>query len=143
MPNIFDGLDLWVVAYAAGMALLASLVTTARARQAQRLSGLPLSGWWTTLPDTAAGCVVGTFAALGGPHFLAALNNFTGITFLAAFGGISGPRVWDWLSSEAGVRKVTGLLLQAASGSLAKLAAAQAAPKERDNNGSNQNPPSP
>lgn len=145
--NIFAGLDLWVVLYAAAMALVASLLTTSRMRNAQRLRGLPLSSWWTTLPDTGAGAFVGTLAAVAVPKFVPAFDNFTGVSLLAAGGGILGPKFWDLVSSDNALKSILVALAQAATGPLGKLvasAAAQQQPKkDGDTDGSNQAPPTP
>ncbi len=142
--NIFTGLDLWVVLYAAAMALVASLLTTSRARNVQRLRGLPLSSWWTTLPDTGAGALVGTLAAVGVPRLIPALDNFTGVSLLAAGGGILGPKFWDLVSSDNALKSILLALAQAISGPLGKLvasASAQQPKKDGDTDGSNQAPP--
>ena len=98
--NIFQGLDLWVVLYAAGMAFIASGLTTWRARNAQRLRGLPLSSWLTAIPDTLAGTFIGTALGVLVPPHVPALNNLSGITLLCGTGGILGPKFWDLISSK-------------------------------------------
>jgi type IV secretory pathway VirB2 component (pilin) len=138
--SIFAGLDLWVIAYAASMALVASLLTTVRAREAQRRQGLPLSSWLTTIPDTATGAVVGTLLAVIVPRVWAPANNFTGVSLLAALGGIAGPRLWDFASSERGFRSMLYALGNTAAPLLGKFLAAQ--PKEGDTDGRNPPPPS-
>jgi len=138
--NIFEGLDLWVVLYAAGMALLASLLTRTRERQAQQRRGLPLTPWPTTLPDTGTGTLVGTMLALTIPGFWPVLHNFTGISLLTAFGGIAGPRLWDMVSSDSGIKSILVALAQAATGPLGKFISAQQPKKDGDSDG-NQSPP--
>lgn len=137
--SIFKGLDLWVVAYAAGMALVASWLTTVRAREAQRRQGLPLSSWLTTIPDTTTGAVVGTLLAILVPRVWAPADNFTGVSLLAALGGIAGPRLWDFASSERGFKSMLYALGNTAAPLLGKFLAAQ--PKESDTDG--RNPPTP
>jgi hypothetical protein len=127
--SIFAGLDLWVVLYAAGMAFVASGLTTWRNRNAQRLKGLPLSSW-------LAGTALGVFV----PPHVPALNNLSGVTLLCGGGGILGPKFWDLISSKglnAALSLVTGPLL----GALAKALVAQN--KDGDSDGSKQVPPKP
>ena len=122
--SIFAGLDLNVILYAASMAMLASLVTTYRARNAQRLRNKPLSPWGTVIPDVIAGTLVGAFAALLVPQWFKALNNFTGVSILSGGGGIIGPAVWD-LFSRAGLNALLSALSNTAAGPLAKYLAQQ------------------
>ena len=122
--SIFADLDPWVILYAAGMALIASLVTTYRTRNAQRLRGHPLSPWATILPDVIAGTLVGTFAALLVPSWFKALGNFTGVSILAGGGGILGPAVWD-LFSRSGLNALLAFLSNTAAGPAARYLAQQ------------------
>lgn len=112
--NIFDGVDLEVVAYAAFMSTLISLVMTMRERNKQRLTGLPLSPWSTVLPDTIIGLLTGVGLALTIPRAAPIFNNITGVGFLAGFGGIVGPKLWDLISTNG-----LGIGLKALAGSLA------------------------
>lgn len=112
--NIFDGVDLEVVAYAAFMSTLISLVMTMRERNKQRLTGLPLSPWSTVLPDTLIGLLTGVGLALTVPRASPMFNNVTGVGFLAGFGGIVGPKLWDFISTNG-----LGIGLKALAGSLA------------------------
>lgn len=112
--NIFDNVDLEVVAYAAFMSILISLVMTMRERNKQRLTGLPLSPWSTVLPDTIIGLLTGVGLALTIPRASPMFNNITGVGFLAGFGGIVGPKLWDLISTNG-----LGIGLKALAGSLA------------------------
>ena len=122
--SIFAELDPWVILYAAGKAMIASLVTTYRTRNAQRLRGHPLSPWATILPDVIAGTLVGTFAALLVPRWWHALNNFTGVSILSGGGGILGPAIWD-LFSRAGLNALLTFLSNTAAGPAARYLAQQ------------------
>jgi hypothetical protein len=138
--SIFAGLDLWVVLYAAGMAFVASGLTTWRNRNAQRLKGLPLSSWLAAIPDTLVGMLIGTALGVFVPPHVPALNNLSGVTLLCGGGGILGPKFWDLISSKglnAALSLVTGPLL----GALAKALVAQN--KDGDSDGSKQVPPKP
>ena len=135
--SIFSELDVLVILYAAGMAMIASLVTTYRARNAQKLRNQPLSPWATVLPDVIAGTLVGVFAALLVPQWWKALNNFTGVSILAGGGGIIGPAVWD-LFSRSGLNALLTLLSNTAAGPAARYLAQQ-----KDGSRDDQNPPNP
>lgn len=137
--SIFAGLDLNVILYAAGMAMIASLVTTYRARNAQRLRNHPLSPWGTVLPDVIAGTLVGAFAALLMPRWFASLNNFTGVSILSGGGGIIGPAVWD-LFSRAGLNALLAALSNTVAGPLTKYLAQQ---QKDGTNDDQQTPPPP
>lgn len=122
--SIFASLDLWVVGYAAGMALVASGLTIWRARNAQRLQGLlPLTHFGGAIPDTLTGMVVGTFLGVLGPGIWKTLDNLTGISLLAGLGGIVGPKLWDLLSSKG-----LGIALNAIPGPIGKALAAANTP---------------
>ena len=136
--SIFADLDVWVILYAAGMAMIASLVTTYRTRNAQRLRGQPLSPWATILPDVIAGTLVGAFAALIVPRWFEALSNFTGVSILAGGGGIIGPAVWD-LFSRSGLNALLSFLSNTAAGPAARYLAQQQKEGAKDDQ---QNPPS-
>ena len=139
--SIFAGLDLNVILYAAGMAMVASLVTTYRARNAQRLRNKPLSPWGTVLPDVIAGTLVGAFAAVLGPSWFKVLNNFTGVSILAGGGGIIGPAVWD-LFSRSGLNALLSFLSNTAAGPAARYLAQQKEEGAKDDQNP-QNPPPP
>ncbi|WP_407543764.1 hypothetical protein Q0M94_28595 (plasmid) [Deinococcus radiomollis] len=137
--SIFSGLDLWVVYYASGMAFVTSGLTTWRARNAQRLKGLPLSSWLTAIPDTLAGMLIGTALGVFVPPHVASLDNLSGVTVLCGGGGILGPKLWDLISNR-GLSAALSLL----PGPLAPLAKALAAQnKDGDSDGSSQTPPKP
>ena len=135
--SIFSELDVLVILYAAGMAMIASLVTTYRARNAQRLRNQPLSPWGTVLPDVIAGTLVGAFAALLVPLWFKAAGNFTGVSILAGGGGIIGPAVWD-LFSRSGLNALLSFLSNTAAGPAARYLAQQQKEGRDD-----QNPPNP
>ena len=137
--SFFAGLDLWVVLYAACMALVASWLTTLRARQAQRRQGLPLSSWLTAIPDTVTGAVVGTGLAVLVPKVWHPADNFTGVSLLAALGGITGPRLWDFTSSEQGFKSMLYALGNTLVPLLGKFMASQPK-KDGDQDGHNQTP---
>lgn len=137
--SIFAELDPWVILYAAGMAMIASLVTTYRTRNAQRLRGQPLSPWATILPDVITGMLVGTFGALLVPRWWHVLNNFTGVSILAGGGGIIGPALWD-LFSRAGLNALLTALSNTAAGPLARYLAQQQKDGAKDDQ---QSPPPP
>lgn len=119
--GIFASLDVWVVGYAAGMALVASGLTIWRARNAQRVQGLlPLTHFASAVPDTLTGMFVGTFLGVLGPEFWKTLNNLSGISVLAGLGGILGPKFWDLLSSKG-----MNVMLNAIPGPIGKALAAQ------------------
>ena len=136
--SIFAGLDLNVILYAAGMAMIASFVTTYRARNAQRLRNRPLSPWGTVLPDVIAGTLVGAFAALLVPSWFKSMNNFTGVSILSGGGGIIGPAVWD-LFSRSGLNALLSFLSNTAAGPAARYLAQQ----QKDGSRDDQNPPNP
>ena len=136
--SIFSELDVLVILYAAGMATTTSLVTTYRARNAQRLRNKPLSPWGTALPDMITGTLVGTFAALVVPRWFPILKDFVGITILAGGGGIIGPAIWD-LFSRSGLNALLSFLSNTAAGPAAKYLAQQQKEGARDD----QSPPNP
>lgn len=138
--SIFAGLDVWVIGYAAFMATLVSVLTTLRSRNAQRARGLPLSPWWTLIPDTGLGSIAGTFLAIGVPTHVPLLNNFSGVGFLAGAGGAAGPYLWDLLSSKKGAEMILDAFAAYAAGPLAKFLAARQK-KDGDSNGNDQAPP--
>lgn len=122
----FTGLDLQVVAYAAFMSTLVSILMTARTRNAQSARGLPLTPWRTLIPDVLIGTITGTLLALGLPPHFPWLNNVSGIGFLAGAGGVLGPKLWDLISRD-GMGLLLGYLSTALAGPLSTLAeAAQA-----------------
>lgn len=125
-PNVFAAVDLSVVLYAAFMATLISLLMTARDRNRQRAQGLPLSPWLTVVPDTLIGTTTGTLLALALPERIPQLNSVSGIGFLAGFGGVAGPKLWDLISKD-GLGIVLKTLAGALSGPLASLAKAASA----------------
>ena len=136
--SIFSGLDLYVVLYAAGMAFVASGLTTWRNRNAQRLQGLPLSSWLTAIPDTLAGMLIGTAAGVFVPPHAPILDNLSGVTILCGGGGILGPKLWDLVNSSRGLNAALSLL----PGPLAAFTKALAAQnKEVGPNDKKQDPP--
>ena len=122
--SIFAGLDLWVVGYAAGMALTASGLTTWRNRNAQRALGQPLSPWLSAIPDTLAGMLIGTGLGVFVPPYVHLLDNLSGVTMLCGGGGILGPKLWDLVSSK-GLNVVLTSISGPLIGPLAKALAAQ------------------
>ena len=111
--NVFAAVDPHVVLYSAFMATLISLLMTARDRNRQRVQGLPLSPWLTVVPDTLIGTLTGTLLALALPERISQLNSVSGIGFLAGFGGVAGPKLWDLISKDG-----LGIVLKALAGSL-------------------------
>ncbi|MDO4264604.1 MAG: hypothetical protein Q4C67_10445 [Deinococcus sp.] len=125
----FAAVDLRVVAYAAFMSALISVLMTARARNAQAARGLPLTPWRTLIPDVGIGALTGTLLALGVPPHVPWLNTVSGIGFLAGAGGVLGPKLWDLLSKD-GVGLLLGYLGSTLAGPLASLAEAAQAKAE-------------
>ncbi|ULH17332.1 hypothetical protein MF271_19270 (plasmid) [Deinococcus sp. KNUC1210] len=139
--SIFQGLDLSVILYAAGMAALISVLTTWRSRNAQRARGLPLSPWLTVIPDMLIGTITGVIFALVGPVLYKPLHSLAGITTLAGAGGVLGPKIWDLISAR-GLDLGLTWLASAVAGPLAALAT-RAAAKDGDSNGTKPTPPPP
>jgi hypothetical protein len=110
--SIFNGLDLWVVLYAA---------------------------WLTAIPDTLTGAAVGTGLAVLIPRVWHPADNFTGVSLLAALGGIAGPRLWDFVSSESGFKAMLYILGNTAAPLLGKFLATQK--KDGDADGNKTPPP--
>lgn len=100
--SLLAGVDWLVVGYALGMATLMSVLTTLRARNQQQLTqpDAPVPGWWTIIPDTLLGGGVGTLLALIAPELFPALKTFAGLSLAAGVGGIVGPKLVDWVSSN-------------------------------------------
>jgi hypothetical protein len=111
-PSLLAGVDWMVIAYAAGMATLMSVLVTLRARNLQQAAGNPLSSWVSVIPDTLLGGLIGVMFALLIPEFVKALKTFAGVTLLAGVGGVLGPRVTDWV----GLHGMETVLDWAASG---------------------------
>ena len=110
--SLLAGVDWRVMAYAAGMATLMSVLVTLRARNLQRAAGHPLTSWSTVIPDTLLGGLIGVIAAIVIPELYRPLRTFAGVTLLAGVGGVLGPRVTDWVAQ----RGLDTLLDWAASG---------------------------
>lgn len=98
--SILAGVDWQVLAYAAGMAAIMSLLTTLRARRLQHEAGVPLSSWMSLIPDTLLGGIIGAAFAVAIPEYIKPLKTFVGTFVLAGLGGILGPRVTDWISAN-------------------------------------------
>ena len=134
--SIFSGIDLWVVGYAAGMGLLASILTTWKAHNLQSSNGRPLSSWLSAIPDTLIGMLIGVALGVLVAPRVGMLNNLSGVTLLAGLGGILGPKFWDLISSR-GLNAVLSMV----PGPLAPLAKALAAQNKEVEDGSKQQNP--
>ncbi|AWT34505.1 hypothetical protein DM785_02300 [Deinococcus actinosclerus] len=135
--SLLAGVDWLVVGYALGMATLMSVLTTLRLRNEQHLAqpDAPVPGWWTLIPDTLLGGVVGTLAALFLPEVFPVLKTFAGLSLSAGVGGILGPRLVDWVGSNG----VDTLLSYVGSGA-GRLARAVEKRREAGGDGDSKNP---
>lgn len=134
--SLLAGVDWPVIAYAACMAALASIFSTWRARNMQAEAGLPVSSWWTLIPDTGLGMIVGTLAALMVPELFKPLKTFAGVLILAGVGGVLGPKLTDLLSTKG-----IGILLAYVGSGAGKLSKAIAAGgKEAKDDGEDSKP---
>ncbi|GAA3999994.1 hypothetical protein GCM10022631_08720 [Deinococcus rubellus] len=94
--SLLDGVDWRAIGYALALATAMSILTTWRARNAQRLLGKPLSPWTALIPDTLLGGLVGTMAAVIVPQFYKPLGGFVGTTLLSGGFAVLGPKITDW-----------------------------------------------
>ena len=129
LSNPFMGVNWHVVAYAAFMATLISVLMISRRRNEQASRGLPLPPWHRVLPDVALGTIFGTLAALGIPPFFPWLNTLSGLALLAGLGGLAGPKLLDkvlhWIEDQ-GWQTLLEYIATKAAGPLAAIASAAA-----------------
>lgn len=92
--GILSGHDWLAIAYAASLALLLSLLLTARARAVQRAEGKPLTPWSIVIYDTLLGGFTGGIGAL---LTVTKFPNAAGLFLGAAIGAAVGPPLMDWL----------------------------------------------
>lgn len=123
--SILSAVDWHLVAFAAAMGAVASLLMTWRARNAQQARNLPLTPWGTVIPDTLLGSFTGTFGSLLISSLYRPLRTFEGIALLAALCAVLGPQVWDWISRN-GRDTLLDWAASVATGGLQKLAEAAA-----------------
>lgn len=124
-PSFFASVDWQLVAYAAFVGAVMSLLQTWRDRNAQKAKNLPLSPWSTLLPDTLIAALTGTFGSMLIAAKWQALNTFEGIGGLSAFFGTIAPMIWAWAKAN-GWETLIDALAGATSGGLQKLAEAAA-----------------
>lgn len=99
-PAFLAAVDWSLVAYAAGMGALMSLLMTWRTRNAQKARDLPLSPWTTLIPDTLIAMVTATLGTLGITAKFPALRTFEGVGLVAAALAVLGPQLWDVITTS-------------------------------------------
>lgn len=128
--SLLAGVDWLVVGYAVGMATLMSVLVTLRDRNKQAFEGKPVPGWWTLIPDTLLGGVVGMVAAVGLPQLFVELRTFAGVSLIAGVAGALGPMITDLIRARG-----PGVLLAWLGSFSNKLSEAVAAEQRRKDGG--------
>ncbi|MBZ9713736.1 hypothetical protein [Deinococcus multiflagellatus] len=121
-----SAVDWSLVAYAAGMGALVSLLETVRSRNAQRGKQLPLSPWGTVLPESLVSALVGTLGTLVITGLVKPLRTFEGVGLVAAVLAVIVPRAWEFLRNN-GWEVAVDWAAASATGPLQKLAEKAAA----------------